>query len=270
MPTLPRKAAPVDVVVGDVVNLEPARRAAAQQHVGGIAAVETPKTNKLPIGSDLAQLIACQERIVPNVVDFVGAVRSAQDHVGRGADGGRRVRGHCKKAVVACTVSQGAYDVAIIVDGKCKGLAVRNGIVDGGENASAIEEGMGAAGVAVSPDDLAHIVDAECRGVLGGQGIVEGGVSAAVRIVEEAVIAGGVGVKPNDLAGSVDAEGSGAVGGQGVVEGRVSAAIRIVEEAVVAGGVTIGPNDLAGGVDAGRSGALGGQRVVEGDEDAAA
>jgi hypothetical protein len=43
-------------------------------------------------------------------------------------------------------------------------MAVHNGIVDGGENAPAIEEGVGARGGRVRPDDLAGIVDAEGLG----------------------------------------------------------------------------------------------------------
>src|SRR5262249_9308863 len=93
-----------DVVVADVVDLKSTRRAIAQQHVGGVGPIEAAETNKIPIGSDLAQLIACQDRIVPNVVDFVSTVGSAQDHVGRGSGRRRRVRGDCKQAVVAGAV----------------------------------------------------------------------------------------------------------------------------------------------------------------------
>src|SRR5215468_6142095 len=105
------------------------------------------------------------------------------------------------------------------------GLAVRHGIVDGGESARTIEEGVGAAGVVVSPDDLAQIVDADCRGAVGGQGIVEGGVgTAVVRIVEEAVEAARVLINADDLPRGVDAAGNGALSRKGIVEGGVSTA----------------------------------------------
>src|SRR5262249_51519578 len=97
----------------------------------------------------------------------------------------------------------------------CRGMAVRNRIVDGGENASDIEEGVSASGVVVSSDDLADIVDAECNSAITwptrGQGIVEGGVAAT--IVEEAVGTGGVVVLSDDLARFVDAARDRAVGG---------------------------------------------------------
>jgi hypothetical protein len=64
-----------DVVVADVVDLEAAGGAAAQQHVGGVAAVEAAERDKRPIGSDLAQRVACQDRVVADVVDLVSAGR---------------------------------------------------------------------------------------------------------------------------------------------------------------------------------------------------
>src|SRR5262249_55744220 len=86
-----------DVVVGDVVDLECARSAVAQQHVGGVAAVEAAEPGKLPNGSDRPERVARQDRVVADVVNLVltsqaGGVRSAQDHVGGGARGRRRVR----------------------------------------------------------------------------------------------------------------------------------------------------------------------------------
>jgi hypothetical protein len=75
-----------------------------------------------------------------------------------------------KVPVVARSVAQGPDDLAIAVDAMCKGMAVHNGIVDGGENAPAIEEGVGAAGVEVMPDDLARVVDATCPRAHGGEG----------------------------------------------------------------------------------------------------
>ena len=57
-----------------------------------------PRRDELPIGSDLAQLVGRQDRVVADVVDLVLArherrcVRAAQDHVGGGAGGRRRGR----------------------------------------------------------------------------------------------------------------------------------------------------------------------------------
>ena len=76
--------------------------------------------------------------------------------------------------MVAGAVAQGAGDMAIVIDAQRKRVAVHDGIVDGGEEAPAIEEGVGAGGVVVLPDDLARIVDAEGQGTRGGQGIVKG------------------------------------------------------------------------------------------------
>jgi hypothetical protein len=93
-----------DVVVADVVDLESARVHIAQQHVGSVAAIEAAERDKLPIGSDMAQLIACQDRIVPNVVDFVRSIAAAQDHVGSGAGWRRRVRRNGEEEAVAAAV----------------------------------------------------------------------------------------------------------------------------------------------------------------------
>src|SRR5262249_56970734 len=102
--------------------------------------------------------------------------------------GGRVRKGGFKEAVVAGAVAQRPDDLATVVDALREGVAVHNGIVDGGENAPAIEEGVGAAGVVVDPDDLAQIVDAKGLSAAGGQGIVEGGVSAAVHVVAGHVV----------------------------------------------------------------------------------
>src|SRR6266571_2632712 len=98
----------------------------------------------------------------------------------------------------------------------CKGLAVYNGIVDGGEDASAIEEAVDDSIGAVSTGNLPQIIDAPCLGAAGGQGIVESGVGATE---EEAVVAAGVTIVPDDLARRVDASCNGAAGGRGIVEG---------------------------------------------------
>src|SRR5262245_7059575 len=151
----------------------------------------------------------------------------AQDHVGGGAGGRRRVRSEgCKKAVGGVAgVSQAPDDLAIVVDVLCKGKAVHNGIVDGGENAPAIEEGVGAARVRVLPDDLTGIVDTKCLGSAGkGQRIVDGGVIAAAQ--EEAVGAAGVAVPADDLAQVVDAKCLRAKRGRGIIEGGVIAAAK--------------------------------------------
>src|SRR5204862_5551625 len=97
-PTAPRDAAPAiwltdgaeeggaGDVVGDVVDLEAAGVGVAQQHVGGVAAVEAAERDKRPIGSDLTQRIGSEDRVVADVVDLVEAVRAvAQDHVGGGS-----------------------------------------------------------------------------------------------------------------------------------------------------------------------------------------
>jgi acyl-coenzyme A thioesterase PaaI-like protein len=83
--------------------------------------------------------------------------------------------------------------LARIIDPSCNGAAGGQGIVEGGVSASAIQEGMGSAGVKVRPDDLAQIVDIVCSGER-PQGIIKGGVGAAA--VEEAVRV----VIPDDLA----------------------------------------------------------------------
>src|SRR6516165_8221881 len=143
--------------------------------------------------------------------------------------------------------------MAVVVDAAGKGLGVRQGIVDGGEEAAAIDEAVAAVdrpGL-VAAGDLPGIVDAKCLGAEGGQGIVEGGVSAAVGVVEEAVHAARVGVEPDDQPCTIDALREGAAGaGRGVIEGRVGAAVGVVEEAVTAAGVVVKPDDLARGVDA--------------------
>jgi hypothetical protein len=43
--------------------------------------LKPPSVTKAKPVPDLAQLIACQNRIVANVIDFVRAVVAAQDHV---------------------------------------------------------------------------------------------------------------------------------------------------------------------------------------------
>src|SRR5438105_4101673 len=82
-----------DLIAIDVVDLKTAR-AVTQQHVGSVPAKETTERHKLPIGSDLAQVVSRQEAVAADIVDLVltvGAV--AQDHVRGGAGGRRRIRG---------------------------------------------------------------------------------------------------------------------------------------------------------------------------------
>ena len=67
-------------------------------------------------------------------------------------------------------------DLARIVDAECRGALGGQGVVEGGIDAAAKEEPVGAGGVSVSADDLAHMVDAFCGGALGGHRIVESDV----------------------------------------------------------------------------------------------
>jgi hypothetical protein len=271
MPTGAEEGGAGDVVVGDVVDLEAAGRGAAQQHVAGVAAEEPAETNELPIGSDQAQLIARQDRVVADVVDLVltrdagGRVRAAQDHVGGGAGGRRRIRRDCEEETMTLTLTAGGVDQAsddlvVVVDAIREGHAVGDRIVDGDENAAAVEEGMevgeAPAGGDVYSDDLACIVDASGFGAAtGGQRIVEGGVGAAIGVVEEAVSARTIIVEPNDLARIVDAGCYGAIKGRrGIVERgeRVRAVVGIVDEAVSAAdaaSILVGPDDHAQVVD---------------------
>jgi hypothetical protein len=121
--------------------------------------------------------------------------------------------------MIAGAVAQGANDLAIVVNALCEGMAVWNGIVDGRENAAAVEEGMDAAHVNVlTDDDLADGIDAVGKGAHGGLGIIESSVSATAK--EEAVSSGGITVIPDDLACRVDTERSSASGcrrGEGIV-----------------------------------------------------
>src|SRR5262249_45824105 len=125
-----------------------------------------------------------------------------------------------------------------------------HGIVDGGESATAVDEGVGTGGGVVGPDDLAQIVDAKCLGAVGGQGIVQGGVGgAAVGVVEEPVIDSVGGVVADDLPRAIDAKGRGAAGRRRIVEGGVCIAISAAEEAVHdQHGVQVNPHDLSRGV----------------------
>ena len=87
-----------NIVVGDVVDLK-TTRAVTQQHVGSVPTEETTEPHKLPIGSDLAQVVSCQKAIAADVIDLVltvGAV--AQDHVGGGAGGWRRIRARRRRS----------------------------------------------------------------------------------------------------------------------------------------------------------------------------
>src|SRR5204863_5516517 len=90
-----------DGVAHNVIDLEcrPRWGRGCAQNVAGIAIVETAESDKLPIVSQSAQLIACnpartwQDRIISEVVDLKDAVRAwraTQHHDGGG--GGRRGR----------------------------------------------------------------------------------------------------------------------------------------------------------------------------------
>ena len=58
-------------VVADVVDLEATGPAVSQQHVAGVGAVETAQRDEAPIGPDLAQRVAGEDRVVADVVDLV-------------------------------------------------------------------------------------------------------------------------------------------------------------------------------------------------------
>ena len=58
-------------VIGDVVDLKAAGIGVAQQHVGGVGAVEAAERDETPIGSDPAQGIGRQDRAIADVVDPV-------------------------------------------------------------------------------------------------------------------------------------------------------------------------------------------------------
>src|SRR5262245_59576058 len=81
-----------DEIVADVKDLEATRAAVSQQHVSSVAAEKASEAGKLPSRFDMAQFIACQDRIIPDVVDFVvachggGRVRPPEDHGGGGAE----------------------------------------------------------------------------------------------------------------------------------------------------------------------------------------
>src|SRR5207248_6408280 len=63
-----------------------------------------PRTSPLPIGPDRTQLVGREQRIVAEVVDLVLAVGAvAQDHVGGGAGGRRRVRRDREEEAVGVT-----------------------------------------------------------------------------------------------------------------------------------------------------------------------
>src|SRR5262249_23926198 len=154
-----------DDVVADAVELGATGAGVAQQH-GAVAAADAAEAAELPIGADLAQLVARQDGVVADVVDLVlarhggGRVRAAQDHAGGSAAGRSWVRRDCE------------------------------------------EEPVNAAGVDVSPDDLAGVVDTACNGAVGSQGIVDGGVGAAAE--EEGVGGDGVVILSDDVAGGGD------------------------------------------------------------------
>ena len=118
-----------DEIIADVVNLEPTGTAVAQDHVGGVATEKAAEADKLPIGPDDAQLIGGEQRITADVVDFVlarhggGSVRAAQDHVGGGAGGRRRVRRYREEEAVPVqsAIDIRSDDLAHIVDARRKG-----------------------------------------------------------------------------------------------------------------------------------------------------
>jgi hypothetical protein len=138
-------------------------------------------------------------------------VRAAQDHVRGGARRRWRIgRGHHEKSMVAGAVGDVARDLAVVVDAVGKGLSVRRGVVDIGESAVAVDEGMDAGAVIVLADDLAGIIDAieerarrEAR-----RRIVDCRVAAAAAgIIEKTVEAEDGGIVSYDQARAIDALG---------------------------------------------------------------
>src|SRR5439155_1438898 len=156
------------------------------------------------------QLVACQDRVVADVVDLVEAVGTmAQDHIGGGAGRRRRVRcGDFKEAVENAAEAVRPGDLAPGIDAHRNSAGGGLGIVKGGVSTAVVKEAVVASGVDVKPDDLARGVDAVCNGAARGQGIIEGGVSTTAE--KEAVYAGVVVVLADDLARVVDAVCKGA------------------------------------------------------------
>ena len=155
----------------------------------------------------------------------------AQDHVGGGAGGGRRVRRFEKPVEFAAAVHVVADDVPGIVDprrgiGALAGHRAGQRIVDRGVDAVGVEEAVVAARVVVGADDLAHIVDAKRTGG-GRRRNVERDI-APVGVEEAVVPVGAVDVVADDLVRVVDvlrvrpltvAAGGGAR--EGIVDRRV-------------------------------------------------
>src|SRR5262249_56221786 len=77
------------------------------------------------------------------------------------------------------------YNMAATVDARCNGKKGRGCVVEGGEEAAAIEEAVAGDTVVIISDNLARAVDASCM-VEDAQGIVDGGVDA--RAVEKTVL----------------------------------------------------------------------------------
>jgi len=209
-PTVPKKAAVGDEIVADVVDLEAAAVAVAQQQVGRIVAEEAAESDKLPIGSDLAQLIRCEQRVVADVVDFIlpcrqGAVRGAQDHVRGRAGGRRRVRrDRQQEAVRATGIGITPNDLAGVVDSHSIGRsAIRN--VKGRVGPAAIKKSVVMiVRVMEEPDDLARIVDIFWKSKA-CDGIDERSVSGGAGVEKKTVRLRSGMIKSDDLTGCVNA-----------------------------------------------------------------
>ena len=79
-----------DVVAADVVGLECAGRAIAQEHVAAVARLERAERTKRPGCSYVTEFVGSQDRIAADVVNLVSPnARVAHDHE-RGGAGGQR------------------------------------------------------------------------------------------------------------------------------------------------------------------------------------
>src|SRR5262249_44512703 len=160
----------------------------------------------------------------------------AQDHVGRGAGGRRRICSdrEDEAVVMIVAVAVGSNDLAGVIDALQNGgtCAAGQRVVNIDEGTTAVKKPkLVAAGVPVDPDDLSCAVDAHREGLDASRWIVERAVYAAA--VEEAVgVVASVRVISDDLPRGVDARRNGKVVAEGIVDRREGgAAVGVIEEA---------------------------------------